>query len=229
MKKVYLKEQQFNYILEQRMLNEGIMNYLYQRFFGKCQNPGELVNRAIYWIGAGIISFAIAVDIIQNGRDTGVLSNQDAIEVIDTIAQQAPVEEWKPICNDAVVTVYNAKPEQCNSDVEHTASLFHLNLDSVGAHKIVALERSFMKEFGLKFGDVIKIVGTHKGLQDGVYQIQDVMNKRFAGQHKVDVLVPDSITHGGTWPEQYATIYVLNDKNNTQQYLDLMAPEYKKR
>ena len=54
------------------------------------------------------------------------------------------------------------------------------------------------------------------------------MNKRFAGQHKVDVLVPDSITHGGTWPEQYATIYVLNDKNNTQQYLDLMAPEHKK-
>lgn len=228
MKKIYLTEQQFNYILEQQMLNEGIMKYLYQRFFGKCQNTGELVQRAIYWISAGIISFAIAVDIIQNGRDTGVLSNQDAIEVIDTIAQKAPVEEWKPICNDAVVTVYNAKPEQCNKDVEHTASMFNLNLDSVGGHRIVALERSFMKEFGLKFGDVIKIVGTHKGLQDGVYQIQDVMNKRFAGQHKVDVLVPDSITRGGTWPEQYATIYVLKDKNNTQQYLDLMAPEYKR-
>ena len=85
MKKIYLTEQQFNYILEQQMLNEGIMKYLYQRFFGKCQNTGELVQRAIYWISAGIISFAIAVDIIQNGRDTGVLSNQDAIEVIDTI------------------------------------------------------------------------------------------------------------------------------------------------
>ena len=227
MKKIYLTEQQFNYILEQQMLNEGIMKYLYQRFFGKCQNTGDYINRILGLITAGMITFSIAVDLINNGRET-VLTNEQATEIIDAVANKVPIEEWKPICNDAVITVYNAKPEQCNNDVEHTASMFHLNLNDVSSHKIVALERSFMKEFDLKFGDVIKIVGTHKGLQDGVYQIQDVMNKRFAGQHKIDILVPDSVTHGGTWPEQYATIYVLNDKNNTKQYLDLMAPEYKK-
>ena len=224
MKKIYLTEQQFNYILKQQMLNEGVLRYLYQRFFGRCQNSGDYINRIIGLITAGMITFGIAVDLINNGRGT-VLTNEQATEIIDAVANKAPIEEWKPICNDAVITVYNAKPEQCNNDVENTASMFHLNLNDVGSHRIVALERSFMKEFNLKFGDVIKIVGTHKGLQDGVYQIQDVMNKRFVGQHKVDVLVPDSITHGGTWPEQYATIYVLNDKNNTQQYLDLMAPE----
>jgi len=227
MKKIYLTEQQFNYLLQQEMINEGILRNLYQRYFGKCQNTGDLVNRIIGLLTAGMITFSIAVDIVNDNRGT-VLSDAQATEIIDTIAQKAPVEEWKPICNDAVVTVYNARPEQCNNDVEHTASMFNLNLDSVGGHKIVALERSFMKEFNLRFGDVIKIVGTYKGLQDGVYQIQDVMNKRFAGQHKVDVLVPDSITRGGTWPDTYATIYVLNDKNDTAKYLSLMAPQVKK-
>ena len=227
MKKIYLTEQQFNHILEQQMLNNGIFDRLYQRFFGNCQNSREFTKKIIKLIVAGVITFSIAIGMINSVRGR-FLSNPQATEIIDSLAQKAPVEEWKPICNDAVVTVYNAKHSQCNKDYKHTASMFHLNLDSVGEHRIVALERTFMKEFNLKFGDVIKIVGTHRGLQDGIYQVQDVMNKRFAGQHKIDVLVPDSITRGGTWPEQYATIYVLNNKNNTQQYLDLMAPEYEK-
>ena len=51
-----------------------------------------------------------------------------------------------------------------------------------------------MKEFGLKYGDVVKIEGTDKW--DGVWQIQDTMNKRFAGQHKIDILVPNNIKLG---------------------------------
>lgn len=228
MKKVYLTEAQFNYILQQQMLNEGVLRNLWQILFGSCNSEYDIVKRVMALVTAGFITFGIAVDIINNGRGT-ILTNEQATEIIDTISQQIPKEEWVPACNDAIVTVYNAKPEQCNKDVKHTASMFNLNLNNVGAHKIVAMERTFMKELNLNYGDVIKIVGTYRGLQDGVYQIQDTMNKRFAGKHKVDILVPDSITHGGTWPDTYATIYVLSDKNDTQKYLDLMAPQHNKK
>ena len=222
MRKIYLTEQQFNYILKQQMINEGVMRNLYNKLFGKCTSNDELAHRVINLIGAGVLSFGLAVAIITS------YYGKDASEVVTEIAAQAPVEEWREICDDAIITVYNAKESQCNADYKHTASMFSLNLNDVASHRIVALERTFMQEHGLKFGDVIKIEGTYRGLQDGVYQIQDVMNKRYAGQHKVDVLVPNEITHGGTLPDERAKIYILNDKDTTQKYLDLMAPEYMK-
>ena len=54
-----------------------------------------------------------------------------------------------------------------------------------------------MSEYGLHYGDIVKIEGTD-GL-DGVYQIQDTMNKRFAGQHKIDILVNRSKIKTGQW------------------------------
>ena len=89
------------------------------------------------------------------------------------------------------------------------------------------MERTMMSEFGLKYGDIVKIEGTYNGVQDGIYQIQDTMNKRFAGQHKVDVLVPNNVKHGGTLKDTPAKIYVLNDNSNEATYRLDMAPEYK--
>ena len=226
MKKIYLTEAQFNYIVKQQMLNEGVLRNLYQRLFGGCQSTDDIIKRVMALIASGMITFSIAVDLIKNERGV-VLNDEQVTEIVDTIAEQAPAEEWKEICNDAIVTVYNANAKQCNADYGRTASMFKLNLDSVGEHRIVAMERTFMAQYGLEYGDVIKIEGTHKGLQDGVYQIQDTMNKRFAGQHKIDVLVPDSITTGGTWPGMPAKIYVLNDRNNADNYLALMKPQMK--
>ena len=56
------------------------------------------------------------------------------------------------------------------------------------------MERTFMKELGLKYGDVVYVEGTQKW--DGPWQIQDTMNKRFAGMHKIDILVPKNIRTG---------------------------------
>ena len=101
---------------------------------------------------------------------------------------------WKTISSDAIATVYNAVPEQCNKDVRHTASMFKLNLSDVLSQRVIAMERTFMKELGLKYGDVVYIEGT--GKWDGPWQIQDTMNKRFAGMHKIDILVPRNIRTG---------------------------------
>ena len=136
-------------------------------------------------------------------------------------------EKQKEAMEDVVVTVYNAVPAQCNADVRHTASMFRLDLKNPESHKIIAMERTMMSEFGLKYGDIVKIEGTYNGVQDGIYQIQDTMNKRFAGQHKVDVLVPNNVKHGGTLKDTPAKIYVLNDNSNEATYRLDMAPEYK--
>jgi hypothetical protein len=119
-------------------------------------------------------------------------------------------------------TVYNAVPEQCDEDPLYTASMFRLNLDDVYSHKIIAMEKTFMKSLGLKYGDVVKVEGT--GKWDGVWQIQDTMNPRFAGQKKIDFLVPEDIKTG-KW--NTVKLYSLTDKENTDIYKNNMAPQAK--
>lgn len=226
--KIILTESQFNMLVEQQLLNEMFSN---------------LKAKVI----AGIISGSMAIAAIESSNMPENVKQQ-YIQQIEAVSDNTEnqgensnaeynansndskeeVSDWQPIANDCVVTVYNAVPQQCNADVSHTASMFRLNLQNPETHKIVAVERTFMKEFGLKYGDVIKIEGTHKGLFDGIYQIQDTMNKKFAGQHKVDILVPNDVHFGGTMKDSPATVYVLKDKSKTEEYKSDMAPQMPK-
>lgn len=118
---------------------------------------------------------------------------------------------WVLATSDVVTTVYNAVVAQCDSTPNYTASGFKLNLKDVESHRVIAMERTFMKELGLKYGDVVKIEGT--GKYDGIWQIQDTMNKRFAGQHKIDLLVDKSVKLGKWYNVK---LYVLADKELTE-------------
>ena len=115
---------------------------------------------------------------------------------------------WNLIADDVTATVYNAVPSQCNDDPVHTASMFRLDLDNVESHRIIAMERTMMAEYGISYGDTVLVAGT--GRYDGLWQVQDTMNKRFAGKHKIDFLVPKHIRHG-KW--QNIRVY----KKNIQQ------------
>jgi signal peptidase I len=101
--------------------------------------------------------------------------------------------------------------------------MFRLDLYNVLSQRVIAMERTFMKELGLKYGDVVYIEGT--GKYDGVWQIQDTMNKRFAGQHKIDILVPENVKYG-QW--ENVKIYTLKDKTMTDTYRSKMAPQVSK-
>ena len=204
-KKIYLTEAQFNTLMEQKILNESFKSLLQK-------------------VAAGAISVTMALSIIAGlERFNDAQKQEMEAEVVDA----APQEEWKMIADDVIVTVYNAVPSQCNADVSHTASMFKIDLKNPEAHKIIAMERTMMAEYGLKYGDIVKIEGTYNGVQDGVYQIQDTMNKRFAGQHKVDVLVANNVKYGGTLKNAPAKVYVLNDKSTEDTYRLDMAPERK--
>ena len=71
-----------------------------------------------------------------------------------------------------------------------------------------------MKTLGLKYGDVVKVEGT--GRWDGVWQIQDTMNQRFAGQKKIDFLVPEDVKLG-KW--NTVKLYSLSDRTNADIYM----------
>ena len=204
-RKIYLTEAQFRALVEQSLLDESAV---------------DIIQR----VSAGVLGASLALTGIAAINN---LSEPQKQEIEAKIVEAIPEEEWRMIANDVTVTVYNAVPSQCNADVQHTASMFKLNLKNPEDHKIIAMERTMMAEFGLKYGDIVKIEGTHNKAQDGIYQIQDTMNQRYAGQHKIDVLVANDVHTGGTLKDKTATVYVLNDKKNADTYRLDMAPEYK--
>lgn len=101
---------------------------------------------------------------------------------------------WVLVSSSTVATVYNAVPAQCNSQPLVTASGFHLEKEKIPSYRIIAMERTMMNQYGLSYGDVVKVEGA--GEYDGLWQIHDTMNRRFAGKHKIDFLVPENIRHG---------------------------------
>ena len=101
---------------------------------------------------------------------------------------------WELISSSTTATVYNAVPSQCNTDCFHTASMYTIVPERIESERILAMERTMMSQFGIAYGDTVRVEGA--GRYDGLWQVQDTMNKRFQGQHKIDFLVPDNIRHG---------------------------------
>lgn len=153
----------------------------------------------------------------------GTSSNTNNI-VVTTHKQPNNTTDWILVAENVETTIYNAVPEQCGGNPSYTASSFKINLNDVYSHKIIAMEKTFMKKLGLKFGDVIKIKGT--GKWDGVWQIQDLMSSRFAGKKKIDLLVPSNIKTG-YWKK--VKLYSLKDKSKTNYYKNKMAPPANKK
>ena len=224
---VIITESQFDALMEQQLINESVQSILQK-------------------VKIGAMSVAAALATISTIETLGEKQKQQIEQEIIAAApkgeeekeQDKPVDntqkEWQEIANDATVTVYNADPRQCNADVRHTASGFAIDLNHPERHRIIAMERTFMRDMGLKWGDIIKIEGTYKGKQDGVYRVEDLMNKRFGDPkskdycpHKIDVLVANNVSYGGTWPGEHAKIYKLTDASRSDIYRAKMAPEYK--
>ena len=79
-------------------------------------------------------------------------------------------------------TVYNAVPAQTNSDPGHTASMFELDLSNPYKHKIIAVSRDLLKKFPIHTR--VRIQGTS---YDGIYVVEDKMNKRYT--KRIDILI----------------------------------------
>lgn len=201
--KLYLTEQQVATILCEEALVESM--------FHRGMSFNDIVSAVRKLSRNGLLTASILMNVVLmfklSDEQEEVLKNAVKIEERmeerksctfndETGSWEKNPDAWEEISNDALATVYNAVPGQCNSDVVHTASMFRLNLGDVLSQRVIAMERTYMRELGLKYGDVVYVEGT--GKWDGPWQIQDTMNKRFAGMHKIDILVPRNV-RGGKW------------------------------
>lgn len=193
------------------------------RFYRFKKNVGHFFYAVRFYIVAIIALAILGILLAFMPEKAEMPENVVCAEVIDTCSIDMPVDPWHLCASDVEATVYNAVAQQCNKDYRHTASMFKLDLANVEAHKIIAMERTFMKKLGLVYGDVVKLSGV--GKYDGVYQIQDTMNKRFTGQHKIDILV-DKTVKRGKWND--VKIYILKDKSMTSNFTKEFKASYKK-
>ena len=96
-------------------------------------------------------------------------------------------------------TVYNALPEQCNADVQHTAFMFKLDLLNAYKHRIVAVSRDLLKRFPNK----TRVRVTGAGKYNGIWTVRDKMNKRYT--KRIDFLVNNEVKYG-KWKNVKITI-----------------------
>lgn len=94
-------------------------------------------------------------------------------------------------------TVYNAVPEQTNSDPSHTAFMFELDLNNPYKHKIIAVSRDLLIEYPK--GTKVQVSGT---TYDGIFIVMDKMNKRYT--NRIDLLINQEMQIGN-WPNATIT------------------------
>jgi len=92
-------------------------------------------------------------------------------------------------------TIYHAVPEQTDADYLITASGAVIEECCAGSHRWIAVSRD-LEEEGLFFGAKVYVTGT--GIFDGVWTVQDRMNKRWT--RRIDFLVDKDVT-GGKWED----------------------------
>ena len=102
-------------------------------------------------------------------------------------------------------TIYHATPEQTDSTPHITASNKIIDLGNPLKHRWIAVSRD-LEAKGLTFG--VKVCVTGAGDLDGIWTVQDRMNRRWS--HRIDFLVNQSIK-GGKW--ENVRVEIINDDN----------------
>jgi len=102
-------------------------------------------------------------------------------------------------------TIYHATPEQCDDTPDITASGAVIDLSNPQKHRWIAVSRDLEAE-GLVFGVKVKITGA--GKLDGIWTVQDRMNRRWS--HRIDFLVNEDMK-GGKW--ENVRIEIIDDDN----------------
>ncbi len=90
-------------------------------------------------------------------------------------------------------TIYHAVEGQTDSTPLITASGKHINPDNPAGHRWIAVSRD-LESLGFVFGCKVLVTGAEH--MDGVYKIEDRMNKRWT--KRIDFLVNENM-RGGRW------------------------------
>jgi 3D (Asp-Asp-Asp) domain-containing protein len=92
---------------------------------------------------------------------------------------------------DLTATIYHAVPAQTNSDPEHTASMYRLDLNDPYKHRILAVSRDLQKA-GYTFGTTVNV--SCDCPYEGEWVVEDLMNKRY--ENRIDFLINEDMEQG---------------------------------
>ena len=102
-------------------------------------------------------------------------------------------------------TIYHATPEQTDSTPDITASNKKIDMSNPLKHRWIAVSRD-LEAKGLTFG--VKVCVTGAGDLDGIWTVQDRMNRRWS--HRIDFLVNEDLK-GGKW--ENVRVEIINNDN----------------
>lgn len=119
---------------------------------------------------------------------------------LSTTSPSSPIDDVEVIREEVTATIYHAVPSQTNEDYLTTASMKKIDSNHPGKHRWIAVSRD-LEELGFVFGTKVKITGT--GELDGIWQVEDRMNKRY--KKRIDFLV-DKYRKYGKWNNICITI-----------------------
>lgn len=203
-----------------KLIETKVITLLILEDIGDESNAEKIVKKLKQYAAAGLLTLAALNQISINLNLSKSQVNDVKKEIVDTKTKIENKPEWIKVTDHAIGTVYNAVPSQCKKDCSTTANNFRLNLKNPQSHRIVAIERTMEKKWGIKQGDLIKVEGA--GDLDGIWQVQDRMNKRFAGQPKIDFLVNNNRKYG-KWKN--LTIYKLSNPDDKSKFSKNFAPQ----
>ena len=102
-------------------------------------------------------------------------------------------------------TIYHAVPAQTDSTPDITASNMRIDMSNPQKHRWIAVSRD-LEAKGLTFG--VKVCVHGAGDLDGVWTVQDRMNKRW--KSRIDFLVNEDLK-GGKW--ENVIVEIIDDDN----------------
>ena len=143
------------------------------------------MNKNTYILGLAIVLITYANGIIStkflNDKNIQI---QSLIDEKDRISEK--LNEYETEGMHVTVTMYQPVRYQTDSTPNILADGTRIKTDKASNYKFIAVSRNLLKRWGgwLDFGDFVLLKGTD--LKDGVYQVRDVMNKRFV--NRIDIL-----------------------------------------
>jgi len=136
------------------------------------------------------IPLAIVLITYANGIVSTKFLNDKNIQLQSLIDENKrlveKLNEYETEGMHVTVTMYQPVRYQTDSTPNILADGTRIRTQDASNYKFIAVSRNLLKRWGgwLDFGDFILLKGTD--LKDGVYQVRDVMNKRFV--NRIDIL-----------------------------------------
>ena len=136
------------------------------------------------------LALGIVLTIYANGIISTKFLNDKNIQLQSLVDKnkilQEKLDEYETEGLHVTVTMYQTVSYQTDSTPNILADGTRIRTREASKYKFIAVSRNLLKRHGgfLDFGDFILLKGTD--LKDGVYQVRDVMNKRFV--NRIDIL-----------------------------------------